>query len=301
MSSRLIVVALATLGCDPGGWRVLDTGSPARLRDVHVVSPERTLAAGARGTIIEYDGENVVETSTDADLGPGVPDFYGIASTSGVDRVAGDDGIVLVRKEDEYLRETSRTEARLLMMMAASPTILYAGGESGRVIRGVAGEWERVDVGASGTKITGGWAISDRAVAFTTDAGEVIERDGDRWVATSVETGTAALPLFGVWSSTVGADTYAVGLGGSIYKRPEGEEEFELEATAPGDLYAIFGASPDRIWAVGVNGIIFQWDGLAWKGVPSGTSQDLYAIHGTSDGTFVVAAGDSGTLVILSE
>ena len=300
-SSHLFFAVLATSGCDTGGWRVLDTGSASRLRGVHVVSPERTIAAGDDGTILEYDGGSVTITSTDADSGPRVHGFYGIASSSGVERVAGDQGTVLVKRDGEWVREDSNTRDRLLTMIAATPTILYAAGENGRVIRGVRGEWERVDINASGAKITGAWAISDASMAFTTDSGLVIDKVGGDWVASRVGTGTTALPLFGVWSSTVGADTYAVGLGGAIYKRAEGAEDFEPEASpAPGDLYAIYGIAPDRIWAVGANGMIVEYDGIDWSGVPSGTSQDLYAIHGSSDGSYVVAAGNRGTLVILS-
>jgi hypothetical protein len=225
-----------------------------------------------------------------------------VVSTGGADRVAGDRGTVLLRIGRELIREESSTEERLLTMFAATPSILYAGGENGRVIRRSNGAWERVDVGADGAKITGGWASGAEAIAFTTDGGALIEKDGEDWISTtSVETGTAALPLFGVWSSTAGADIYAVGLGGAIFRRASGAEELELEATpAPGDLYAIFGTGPDRIWAVGANGAIVEWDGVEWRGVPSGTSQDLFAIHGTRDGSYVVAAGDRGTMVILA-
>lgn len=297
---ELALIAVALTSCDTGGWRVLDTGSDARLQGVFVISPDRTVAVGDRGRIIDFDGITATETSTDADPGPRQPGFHGVAALHGSVRVAGDQGTVLAEKEGEYLREDSNTDDRLLTMVRATPTILYAAGENGRVIRRRDGAWSRVDVGAGSAKVTGGWANGAGTVAFTTDAGEVIERMGERWVSTAVATGTAALPLFGVWSSTAGADLYAVGLAGSIYRRPAGEDRFELiDVPVPSDLYAIYGASPDRIWAVGGNGTIVEWNGEEWRGVPSGTSSDLYSIHGTVDGSYVVAAGERGTLVIL--
>jgi hypothetical protein len=292
---------LLLVACDPGGWRVLDTGTDARLQSVYVVSSERILAAGDRGTIIEYDGVTTTVTSTDADRGPRMPGFFGVVSSNGVDRVAGDQGTILARGPKGYVHEDSSTEQRLLTMIAATPSILYAAGDNGRVVRHVGREWSRVDVNAGDAKITGAWAISAKSVAFTTDRGQVIDKVADGWVTTRVDTGTAAVPLFGVWSSTTGADTYAVGLSGAIFKRTAGDDEFELEASAPGDLYAIFGVAPDRIWAVGANGSIMEWDGIEWRGVPSGTSQDLFSIHGTPDGSFVAAAGSRGAVVILQE
>jgi hypothetical protein len=299
MSRALWLVLLA--GCDIGGWRVVETGSSARLRGVYVVSPGETIAAGDRGALLSYDGELVTETSTDADRGPRMPDFYGIVSTRGVVRVAGDRGTVLVKRGEDYVREESNTQQRLLSMIAATPSVLYAAGENGRVIRYAGGTWERVDINAGEAKITGAWAISDRSVAFTTDSGQVIDKVGGDWVSTTVATGTIALPLFGAWSSTAGADMVAVGLGGAIYRRAAGGEDFELETSTSGDLYAIYGTGPDRIWAVGANGMIVEWDGIEWRGVPSGTSQDLYAIHAASDGSWVAVVGDSGTMVVLTE
>lgn len=302
---RAPLLALALAACDPGGWKVLDTGSDVRLEGIWVESAERILAAGERGAILEYDGIEVTTTSTDADIGPRLPGFYGVASTGGIVRVAGDQGTVLVQEGKEYVREDSRTQARLLMMMAATPTILYAAGENGRVIRKTSAEerWERVDINAGEAKVTGGWAISDTSVAFTTDRGLVIDRvDGD-WVGTMVGTGTSALPLFDCWSSTTGADMYAVGLAGSIFKRAAGEEEF-LPEDVPGvtqDLYGIYGTAPDRIFAVGARGTVVQWDGVAWKAIPSGTSVDLFDVHATADGALVAASGDDGVLILLSE
>lgn len=302
---KIVPFTLVLAACDPGGWKVLETDSNVRLEGVFVAPDKRILAAGDKGTFIEYDGEEVTTTSTDADIGPRLPGFYGVVSTGGVDRVAGDQGTVLVREGTEFLRENSRTQTRLLMLMAATATILYAAGESGRVIRKTSSEerWERVNINAGDAKITGGWAISDDAVAFTTDTGLVIDRVEDRWVGTMVGTGTSALPLFDCWSSTAGADMYAVGLAGSIFKRAAGEEEF-LPEDVPGvsqDLYGIYGTGPDRIFAVGARGTIVRWDGTIWKVVPSGTAVDLFDIHATEDGGMVAASGDDGILVLLEE
>jgi hypothetical protein len=299
--------SLALIGvcaaCDSGGWRVLETGSDARIQSVYVVSPESILAAGDRGVLLEYDGVAFTETATDADPGPRLFGFYGVASSGGVVRVAGDGGTVLVRVEDELVREDSNTQQRLLTLNAASPSIWFAGGENGRAIRRANGAWSRIDINAGDSKITGSWSSGPGAVAFTTDTGMVIENDGGDWTAARLETetGSAALPLFGVWSSTAGADMIAVGLGGAVFRRARGNSTFELEdSPARDDLYAVYGISEDRIWAVGANGAILEWNGLEWRAVPSGTAQDLYSIHAAEDGSYVVAAGDRGAMVVLT-
>jgi hypothetical protein len=292
--------------CDPGGFKVLDTGAGVRLEGISVERTDRIVAAGDRGIIVEYELGEITTTSTDADVGPRLPGFYGVLAAGETIRVAGDQGTILARgpADPDFVAEASRTQARLLMLMAATPSILYAAGEDGRVVRkrGSASGWERVDIHAGNAKVTGGWAGGSDAVAFTTDSGLVIDRVGDDFVATPVATGTTALPLFDVFTSTKGEDTYAVGLAGSIYLRPSGEDTFEpMEAPVSQDLYGIFGTGPDRIFIVGAQGTILRWDGVEWRGVPSGTSADLFDVDGTPDGSLVAASGDDGIIVILEE
>src|SRR5262245_35571670 len=40
-------------------------------------------------------------------------------------------------------------------------------------------------------------------------------------------------------------------------------------------LNRVWGAGPNDIWAVGAGGTIVHFDGTAWSGVPSGTTENL--------------------------
>lgn len=58
------------------------------------------------------------------------------------------------------------------------------------------------------------------------------------------------------------------------------------------DSYAV---SPTDVWIVGDYGTILRWNGVAWEGFVSGTTQDLNGVFGV--GTDVWAVGDAGTLL----
>jgi hypothetical protein len=296
--------ALLVAGCGPERFLAVDTGVQEDLRGVHAVGPDRFLIAGAAGRALAWEAQAFTDTSTDADPGPRRPGLYDVSSVAGRGVMVGDLGLVLRAEGDEWRGEASGVQDRLLTTFRATPTILYAGGEAGRVLRWSSGEgrWRPVNVGAGAAKITAGWARSDAAVVLATDQGAVIERVGDDWITQTVitETSSVPLPLFAVWSATVGADLWAVGLGGSIYRRPGGDQAWvEEPSPAQQDLYALWGAGADDVYAVGARGTILHFDGVSWRGVPSSTARDLFSVDGSTDGATVVAVGGEGAMVVL--
>ena len=303
----LLVAGLLAQACGPNGFRPVETGLSQSLRTVYAASKVEIHAAGEAGAILFFDGEGVTNTSTDADPGPRVPNYYGIGAGGGRLRVVGDNGLILRKQGDNYVYENSRSNRRLLTFLQATPGLAYVGGEGGYVARSVGGGgWERVDVRAPGeAKITGAFSTGHSSLVFTTDQGAIIERDRENeFTVTTIttETSTIPLPIFGVWSSSSAQDLYAVALGGRIFKRPAGAVEWERqESPVNQDLYSISGSAPDRIFAVGARGTIVQWDGQSWNNVPSGTAKDLYSVDATSDGATVVAVGAGGAMVLLEE
>lgn len=267
----------------------------------------RVWITGDRGTVLFYDGERFTDTSTDTGRDLNIPNFYGIVASEGETAIAGDNGLVLTRRDAEWGYDNSRTGERMLTAFRPAPSMFYAAGERGRVIRRRVGDdtWERVEINApESAKITGAWANSEQTIALSTNLGQVFEKVGEEWTRAeiNVATSTAVVPLFGVWSSTRGADLVSVGLGGTIYRRAQGEVALVPEDSGTNaDLYGVFGSADDRVFAIGSSGTMLRWDGSAWDAVPSASSKNLFAIHGLSDGSVMVAVGDKGTAVILEE
>lgn len=56
------------------------------------------------------------------------------------------------------------------------------------------------------------------------------------------------------------------------------------------------GSDRNSVWAVGTNGTIVKWNGLAWSAQPSGTTEWLRSVWGT-DANNIWAVGNNGSMV----
>jgi hypothetical protein len=61
------------------------------------------------------------------------------------------------------------------------------------------------------------------------------------------------------------------------------------------DLFAVWAFSPSDGWAVGENGTILRWNGVAWFPVQSGTARYFYSLWGDTSGVY--ASGNNGTIM----
>jgi hypothetical protein len=63
---------------------------------------------------------------------------------------------------------------------------------------------------------------------------------------------------------------------------------------AVGDLAAVRGTSGSDVWAVGNDGAIFHWNGMAWSRAKSGTTQNLSGVWsgGADNKVWVVGVDD---------
>lgn len=65
------------------------------------------------------------------------------------------------------------------------------------------------------------------------------------------------------------------------------------------DLFAVWGASPSAVYAVGADGTIVKWNGSAWTAMTSGVKTTLRAVTAPRDNTsLVLAGGDNGLLLV---
>lgn len=65
------------------------------------------------------------------------------------------------------------------------------------------------------------------------------------------------------------------------------------------DLYAVWGASPSAIYAVGASGTIVKWNGNAWSPMTSGVTTTLRAVSAPRDNpSTVFVGGDNGLLLL---
>lgn len=61
-------------------------------------------------------------------------------------------------------------------------------------------------------------------------------------------------------------------------------------------LLSVWGSSERDLWAVGSGGVIMHYEGITWKKVPSGVTDDLYGVWGSGPRD-VWAVGESGAIL----
>lgn len=89
--------------------------------------------------------------------------------------------------------------------------------------------------------------------------------------------------LYGLWCSSSARDVYVVGGGGFAARSRDGGATWTEEATpAKKDLFSVWGASPDVLWAVGDGGAIVRRTASGWSMDTSPTTQQVQAVWGRS-------------------
>jgi len=142
-------------------------------------------------------------------------------------------------------------------------------------------EWTRDEIGFHAHHFFG---FSDRNVYAA--ANDILHYDGAQW---HHETGGFFRGVWGVDDNQM----YAVGLGGAIAARQNGEW-VAMQSPTTWHLADIWGSSAKHVFAVGQMGRIVQFDGEEWSVVESGVEVDLNAIWGKSSHD-IYAVGFRGT------
>lgn len=132
------------------------------------------------------------------------------------------------------------------------------------------------------------------------DEGMVFRFDGENWMR---ENFPSTLPVHSLCANN--DIVYSVGWMGLICKRMGGQwsriQGGEREAAKENlPLFDIEADPSGKLWAVGDQGRIVEFDGSIWREHDSGTQANLRAVLPLPDGR-VMAAGDNGTLLILED
>ena len=109
----------------------------------------------------------------------------------------------------------SGTDRDLNDVWMASPTLAYAVGDGGTVVRFDGNVWAPVDVGVT-VELRGVWGTGANDVWIVGMSGTVLHFDGTDW--TPVDIGADTLPLNDVWTAEPGAVVYIVGARG-VWRR----------------------------------------------------------------------------------
>jgi hypothetical protein len=164
-------------------------------------------------------------------------------------------------------------------------------------------EWEVDTLGVPGDHLRDVWGLDENNVWAVgglnlSEGGTVmIKWDGNKWEGTPLPNGNFN-GIYGfsdteIWCAGVRANQAYIGnWNGSNWKDYDWNY-FQSQGFTAYPLNAIWGSSPEDIWAVGREGTIVHWDGEKWKKVDLSLPEDFifWDIHGT-DANNVYAAGN---------
>lgn len=188
---------------------------------------------------------------------------------------------------------------------------LWAGGKSGGVFRrtgsaAAAGTWQGPEQALPGGQQVNGIASAGGAIFAVGDNGNVaVRKDGMAGTAWQTykfgDVMGQPIKFTAVWAFDRD-NAVAVGSNGRLARYSSGSWQattLEID-TGRRELNGVWGTAPDRLWAVGYNGLIVRVDGTRSTQLNLSMPDSLYAIYGLSDADiYVVGEGPGGSSLVL--
>ena len=272
---------------DGTGWTQQHTGNLV-LYGVSGADREHVLAVGggASAEMLAFDGRH---WSAAADP---VAEFGALAAVSGADKdhvwVVGGYSSSLLWDGQSWSSHFSGATGQLAGVHVQSRSAAWAAGANGALVQWDGAAWSLVDSGTE-YEFLDVWGAAGHTWASSQN-GFLLHHDGASW---ELEDNPTWRWIYGGWSldaltvwATCHDDTVLVKMGDTGWTTTKvGGDGIRLR-----DLWL---ASPEQVWAVGLDGAIRHFDGLSWSGeaaVP-GPVGDLHAVWGAdADKLFAVGA-----------
>ncbi len=249
------------------------------LRGVHGTGASGIAVAGWNGTILRRATDGWVAAISS-------PVLYDVAD----DLIVGSGGVVLRRDGATLVREEVPSH-RDLYAIARVGQDYVAVGDSGLIVRRIAGTWHRVPSGTTAI-LRSIWVPPGGGPAtIVGDRGEILRQDGSGWVAEQSGANTFLRWVFGLSAQ----ERYAVGDEGLIL-RNRGNGWNAMRSVTGFRLRAIWGSSATNLFAAGDGGVVVRFDGVRWYPMAVPIRVEFRALWGTGPRD-VYLAGAGGVIL----
>ena len=182
---------------------------------------------------------------------------------------------------------------------------VFAVGDIGTILHGDGSSWTRVSSGTT-NNLNGVWGTSSRDVWAVGANGTVLHYDGTSWDL--VETGVSE-GLNDVWGIPSSGELYVVGGaddGTGVILHWTGASWEDPPHRTPHVLLGVHGSSEDRVFVVGLSGLVLEWNGMRWSDVdlPVEPTENLHDIWcGPRDDEAIIVGwdGENGFVLELND
>jgi len=186
-----------------------------------------------------------------------------------------------------WRRVSAPGTSRILDVWAYSPSLAFAAGEHGSLLRYDGSAWTAQESGTT-SWLHGVWGADTNDV-FVVGGGIALRYTGGTWAPVAIPGGDWR----GVWGSGP-RDVFAVGMGGKVARFDGTAWALMAQAATTAHLFGVWGTSASDVFAVGNNGTVIHYDGSAWTALSTGATSDyLWDVTGTGPGD-VLAGGAGG-------
>lgn len=264
-------------------------------------------AVGDQGTVWHYNG-----TSWSA---VALPALYQDAMLRAVwgdapDNIflAGEDSIALHFNGTRWVGLRPELSDHFYAFWGTSSAELYVVGNNGAIARHTGRAWAQfgplTDLASLPVQveIRDAWGTGVDDIYAVGDDGLVLHYDGRDWSAVELRTASGQAlgitrDLLGIWGTDTanGPIIFIVGDNGTAlrFTVADGWSDMTIGELGTRDLYDVWGASPDDVYAVGQNGSMVHYQGTSWQRVNMPTVRDLLSVRGTAaDNVYAVSEGD---------
>jgi Big-like domain-containing protein len=286
----LVTVSQRNYGNAVGTWTTADSLVVGSYRDMWGTASNDIYATTGSATIRRWNGSS---WSTFAVV-PGSPSLFAIWGTSNTDFFVASNGGQIYHYDGISFTQQAVIGSGFWSLWGSSPTDVFAVGYNGVIAHYNGTSWSTQSQPAGPVTFYGVWGTGPDNVWAVGSSGTILRYDGNNWqIEANGGIGTTA--IHGVWGS--GSDTVFAAAGifsgsGAILRRVGGVWSPMTSGATGVNLYRVWGTASNEVYAVGDNGTVRRWNGTAWSGQTTNTTNWMWGIYGTAGGDVLI--GGSG-------
>ncbi|MCB9558195.1 MAG: hypothetical protein H6707_18915 [Deltaproteobacteria bacterium] len=240
-----------------GTWQDISVGPVDDLRAVAAISPDRAIAVGDKGLVLQRD-----QTGWKAQR-VGKEDLWDVYATSANNIWAvGRNRFVVQYDGAQWKTHAPQLSGEALAVWTSAKDDVWVASSSGDVERFDGQKWTgatkltTASIGAiHGISKTDSYAVSSQ--------GEIFHFNGTQW--TPIKSGTT-FALRDIWAVDA-QKVWIVGDGGTVLLGNHKSGFTKGTSSASGDLISVAADAKGETWALAWSGAAFRWTGLTWKRV----------------------------------
>jgi|HubBroStandDraft_2_1064218.scaffolds.fasta_scaffold00914_3 hypothetical protein len=265
----------------------LDPASGMAISSIWASGPSDVWAAGVLGVLLHYNGTSWTMSAS------GVPVNAVWGSSSSNVFGVGNAGNYSIYNGSGWTTGSFGTTRSFHSIWGTGSANVYTAGDSGSVYRYNGTSWSSMSESATLSTLNSVWGSDSNNVFAVGAAGAIVRYQSGLWSSMTSGTTAALNGVSGVSPTTMAA----VGDTGKTLSYANVGTAWTTQAPAARNLRGVWAADSAHVYAVGVAGAGWAYNGSVWYVLSTGVTSDLSTVYGTS-ATNVYVGGLLGVVLV---